>query len=402
MKFKIIIIFYYLLIFIISCSSPTENNYNGNKEKSIIYNVDSILSEDPIYFSSLFDEFEIVKLETNFKSIVGKIASVHIMKERLVIVDKIKSKSVTVFDNNGKFFNTISQFGNGPLEYVELTSVKVNKLRSEVYILDAYGGKILKYDLDGNFISTYALDIIDYSSNKIVDFVFDEDDNLYLAFKKDNVNEESFLVKKIMKDGRIYSYLNGIDRGLPWVHPTNTQYVFSEYNSEIFFFQPYLRTVFGFDNNSIYKFITLKTDLELSNEELKALSSYGFDNQFKSMNLEPFTGPYNFMESSEFLFAGLQINGLPHFLINFKKTNDVKLLSYENFIDDMVGTNSFSPPFHGIGSTKVVRVIYPNKIGMMLEFLKNNNIEGYEYTHSLLGSLTNNDGNAFLIFYKLK
>lgn len=57
----------------------------------------------------------------------------------------------------GKFLRLIGNIGQGPEEYVGVKDFQINEIDSILYIMDYFGRKMIKYDFDGNFLSSFRL-----------------------------------------------------------------------------------------------------------------------------------------------------------------------------------------------------------------------------------------------------
>ncbi|MEL6864145.1 MAG: 6-bladed beta-propeller, partial [Bacteroidota bacterium] len=55
-------------------------------------------------------------------------------------------------DDQGKYLSRIDQIGRGPSEYIEITDFTASLKENNIVIYDDKQQKVLKYDLDGNFI----------------------------------------------------------------------------------------------------------------------------------------------------------------------------------------------------------------------------------------------------------
>lgn len=103
-------------------------------------------------FKDLFINNRYIQLETTEESLFGTITKIYISKNRIYILDQVKTRGVFVFDKNGNFINKISRIGNGPGEYGIITDFLVQENEKKITLL-ANGRKLVFLDLDGNFIS---------------------------------------------------------------------------------------------------------------------------------------------------------------------------------------------------------------------------------------------------------
>ncbi len=74
------------------------------------------------------------------------------IKERIVVVDKIKGNAVHIFDNTGKYLNHIYRIGEGPGEYKNLENIYYDEKEDVLILIPMDYRKKYFFDLDGNFI----------------------------------------------------------------------------------------------------------------------------------------------------------------------------------------------------------------------------------------------------------
>ena len=154
MKKKIPFIFLYgFILFFLSCSRINENT----KETIKI----SLEDDSCLLFSSLFSKVDYIPFETNNSSHIGTIERFRIFGDKVAI---ICNKSLLLFDiETGRHLLTIAQQGNGSNNYVTLYDVFIEQ--NHIEILDC-NGKILFYDLKGNFIKAVSIPLNAFAFTK--------------------------------------------------------------------------------------------------------------------------------------------------------------------------------------------------------------------------------------------
>ena len=93
--------------------------------------------------------YSIIPLETNNDCLIGKIDKLEVKNERIFVTD-FMSKSVYVFDMNGKYLSKVSAFGQGPGEYVTITASAITD--STIIIVDNMSLKQIEYSFNGKLI----------------------------------------------------------------------------------------------------------------------------------------------------------------------------------------------------------------------------------------------------------
>ena len=153
-KYKLLIISIEC-IFFISCKEvhqdPLPANTKGCKEMVEI-NID--LDKNTLPFDSLMDFVSFVKLETTEGNLIGGISQILFVNNKIIVVDFDVSKTITVYDESGKYLNNIGKLGQGPGEYAYLGHVFLTPDRSTVVVVDMGSGNLKYFGLEGNFIKS--------------------------------------------------------------------------------------------------------------------------------------------------------------------------------------------------------------------------------------------------------
>lgn len=112
---------------------------------------------DLIKLSSLFNQVEIIPLETNQSCLLRGTYQVAIYDDRVFVMDYRSSTGVKVFSSSGEYIRAIGMKGKGPQEYVRLSNFSVLPSENRIYLADPNGEKILVFDLDGSYLSHIPL-----------------------------------------------------------------------------------------------------------------------------------------------------------------------------------------------------------------------------------------------------
>ncbi|MDR0953905.1 MAG: 6-bladed beta-propeller [Rikenellaceae bacterium] len=113
-----------------------------------------------IDYFSLIDtaSYRVVKLETTENSLVGEISKVEVVGDQIIVLHGSDSKSVFVFDLDGRFIRPIGHQGRGPGEYVRAANFVIDYDANQIIVTDDRGHKQLFYDLsDGRFVKEYQM-----------------------------------------------------------------------------------------------------------------------------------------------------------------------------------------------------------------------------------------------------
>lgn len=110
-----------------------------------------------IKLSDICDSFEYIPLQTLEENLIGNIDKIIYSNHRFYIMDEEQSKCIMVFDRLGTFMFKIAALGKGPGEYISLDDFLINEEEQVIEILA--NSKIIKYDLDGRFISELRINL---------------------------------------------------------------------------------------------------------------------------------------------------------------------------------------------------------------------------------------------------
>lgn len=142
-----VLIYTLLIVLVTSCNKTIDISY-----KTLHSDLDHYQS---IPTEKLFSKIEIISLETNEQSLIQKISKVIEYNSRLYILDS-RQKAILIFDKAGKFISKIHTVGRAPSEYSLLYDIAINTYSETLEALDPMG-KIITYDLKGNYISSIYL-----------------------------------------------------------------------------------------------------------------------------------------------------------------------------------------------------------------------------------------------------
>lgn len=132
-----------------------ENQYPDIKNGSLISLVYEFDQTQKKTSNEVFDrDIYYLPLETSDEALVASIDQLIISDDRVIILDK-QTRSIFVFDLEGKFKLKINSIGNGPMEYRVPKRIEWNQDLRAIEVLDNARGQIQRYDiLTGNHIGT--------------------------------------------------------------------------------------------------------------------------------------------------------------------------------------------------------------------------------------------------------
>ena len=99
----------------------------------------------------IIEKVDFIRLETTEDNIISNVSYLHFYKDKVIVTDNYKANAIFVFNKDGKFLNRISNYGNGPHEYLDITDVDVTP-SGLIVIKDNVKDVLLFFDTDGNFV----------------------------------------------------------------------------------------------------------------------------------------------------------------------------------------------------------------------------------------------------------
>ena len=155
MKIYCLWLAYLYCICFFSCKElHKESSLSLKTAESKMLELDIDLDKNTLPFDSLMDFVSFVKLETTGENLVGAISQILFVNNKIIVVDFDVSKTITVYDESGKYLNNIGKLGQGPGEYAYLGHVTLTPDKSMVVVVDMGSGYLKYFGLDGNFVKS--------------------------------------------------------------------------------------------------------------------------------------------------------------------------------------------------------------------------------------------------------
>ncbi len=170
MKFKVLILF-----LLLSCVQSAEN------EREIPF-ANGIENVQEINVSDIALDVRYIALETNSDCLLGKdLYDISFSEKYLFVRD---DSDLYQFTLEGKFIRKIGKKGQGPKEFLMISSVKYDNQKEEIYMNDLLSGKIKVYSFDGDFMR----DILTENGEQLI--YYNTDDKLFYMYPMFFYNEQ--------------------------------------------------------------------------------------------------------------------------------------------------------------------------------------------------------------------
>jgi hypothetical protein len=132
----------------------------GQAGDYVVISVDPTVATRSLNLSRLFKAIDYVRLETPVDHLVGDISRIIANGDRFYILDARVAQSVFCFKRDGTFLFEINCQGRGPGEYGELLAMAIDSEKSRLLLHCGNPGKVIIFDLDGNYLSEEPLNFI--------------------------------------------------------------------------------------------------------------------------------------------------------------------------------------------------------------------------------------------------
>jgi hypothetical protein len=345
-----------------------------------------------VNISSLF-EIDFIKLETNINCLINRtIRQTESFNNNIFVVSGGESSSLLVFDCSGKFITSIGNQGNGPGEYIVITSLSIDRHRNIISIMDAAQKKVINYSMENyEFVAEYRTSNHEFlcfeylGENKIVwNNVGTSVDNANWNFIITDINQK--YINRYVKKEFITGYYTG---------PLKNLY---KYNDELYAYPAYqsIPVVYRLlDNDAVpvYQFQFGKYNLPPINY-LESISD-GNTNFLVKLNLSDYIYSFSVFESENTLCVCYLISQAWHVGIYNKSNGKTYNYTMEEF-QDMLKIGS-AEKFVGIINDYIAVTLQPFDL---IEMKTN----GYKFPQKLQDLLneSKDDDNPILCLFKLK
>jgi len=343
------------MFFISGCNERKEFEYGRIDLKT------GFTEKSYFLLTDVADDIEYVFLETNDSCLMADIYKV-LYDPPYYFIKDYRGYSIFIFDETGKYANTISSLGQGPQEYICIDDFTVHN--NLLYILDRDQKKILKYGIDGKCIGVFKIN--EYATGINVN---DDDEILIAIGNHDLITFEGGIIPerfdptvKYKREGFVFLEY---DRDFNLKRKfKNMKYSGNEINTSSFSFYKHRDTLVYWEYNifdTVYtilpngetksRFIldpgNIPSSLVRKREDIGKI----FPDQFDLGRL---------VETDDYLFIYGSYNRYATQLLYNKKDNRIRGIE-EVFMNDIDGGISFWPSWK-LSDNKVGTSFFPDKI----------------------------------------
>lgn len=143
---------YNKIMLLVCCIIVTSCNFDKKLSSEMVRNLNP--TKEPLQESPVYKHVEIIKLETSPSSFISHINRIE-MNDSIIFVSEFDK--LYAFTREGKFISQISKKGEGPQEYLVLSSFYVNNEKRQVTIVDNVKNVFINFDYKGKYVSTSSI-----------------------------------------------------------------------------------------------------------------------------------------------------------------------------------------------------------------------------------------------------
>lgn len=294
-----------VLFFCVSCSEKTIKSEQV-QHISIKSETKKVIG-DPYSFKHV----EIVPLDNDDACLMGAVMQIEVVDSLLFIKDMYER--LYLFKRDGTFIRQIGSEGQGPGEYLLLSSFYVDKEKQQVVILDDVKGNLLYYGFNGTFLGNRKIPI-DYIRRVKQSLLVSEGDiliNNYFNFEENmgythlNVSDDTITYKKLFPYAPIFI--------------RDHLYAFSKHamqksGDEIHFIMPLCDTIYAYAQKKFYPKYVVETPQKMVDK--RDFSDISTANPYFMVMLNAgqkgrFTGFTELFETDDMILLNYKDNGGP-------------------------------------------------------------------------------------------
>jgi len=263
--------------------------------------------------SDLFSIEGYVPLETNERSVFGKITKLIVHDQHYFIWDEI-TNSILCFDGEGKFEFDINNEGEGPGEYQFINDFSIDE--NKIFIHDSQLKKILIFDLKGNFITESPIEILFNVFEALEDkYLFFTGFSLNEAYSNQNYHPNLIVTDQNFQNGKTYLFFDEVFNTGANIYPSRS---LQKTPNGALVYQPYDDNLYQYSKNKfeVRYALSFEQDPDIGKEKDNPSSDNDGDIMY-------------FLESEKLLHLIYKYQDTYHFVYHFKESEITKEFSSE-------------------------------------------------------------------------
>ncbi|ERM82557.1 hypothetical protein P872_05900 [Rhodonellum psychrophilum GCM71 = DSM 17998] len=381
---------YFFQIALLFCFSCGRNNAKSVKELGLVIDIQA---EKEIFHSDMFDDYEIIPLETTYDGLVGEISQILLFKDLIFVLDRNLANALFIFSRKGNLLRKIESKGMGPGELFAPVNIAFNEADQELIVFDGRQAKFLFYDVEGNFLRENKKPEL----LSVFDMFFQKDYYYFIDDRVEDWHRRLLVTDRDLKEIlRIDTFFDGDFR---IINGKKNRYFYESHDGNGFYYKER-------NHNRL-----------LAIEESKVIQQYLFS--FSSLGFEPNSERVyqahefsrEFWKSGEYALGDEMIDSKRYAFLSVDKGQEVRFALWDkekgsvNMITNMKNDmDGISPDISGIPplnaqSNHLIWAIHPRDLA---NYHRGKNLEDNPFLEFASKNGIDGDDNPILFIYTIK
>lgn len=142
-------------LFFSMCTSPKQKIEEGLPTLDVANALNAALP-DTFTWNNIAKEVRMIPLKT--EHLIGGNPDLHYFSDNLIIVSDDATNRVFIFDGEGQEKLSFSHYGQGPKEYIAMTSINYHERDSLIMLYDNDKKRLFRFNLEGKFVDARPVD----------------------------------------------------------------------------------------------------------------------------------------------------------------------------------------------------------------------------------------------------
>lgn len=322
--------------------------------------IETLISDEAVYFSELFSGFHIIPLETKENVVLGNISNIKFKDEIFFCFDRMKTRKVYLFSKDGSFISSVGNIGRGPGEYMYAVDFDVDTIEKRVAIYD--GRKLNFYDYHGKFTGKITFDhgfqTFLITENHLVFYrnphrINNPDENLIYLFDREGKEITTLVENTGIYMDAMQFFMGG--------H-------FFQWQNNTRFFMPYTETIYSISEKEAKPFIQLRTNrYKITSKELSEINTSRLHPM--ASGIEKLFLIRKYSENEKLCFFNFNIGMRRYQTFHYFDSN--KTICTSRFIDDLTFIN---PEFIQLNNNQMIAIIHETQISIFKKLVSDGKI----------------------------
>ncbi|RHJ86630.1 6-bladed beta-propeller [Parabacteroides sp. AM08-6] len=389
MKTEIIFLF---VVVLFGCKGTDKNKLDVDYiyiPSDKITTLEKIDFDEPLFI----DSCSFIPLETISESVIGEIKQIKIYDNKIYIFD-VKTRSIKVFNIEGRYLCDIGKQGQGDKEYISINSFFINTDENKVCIVDPLKKCVHEYGLNGDYIRNVKPKV--WGFHFPLNLVY-SDKFLYCAFSL-SYNNDKVYTKMSSED---YSV---IEEWSTYPLKLNTQMSvvfldnpFSIVNTEMHYTSLFSDTIYKYGEDEKKPYLVIETgkpNVPFNFVDGKSYEYEPVEALAEISSFEKYSPGFSLLlETDRFVFTKFDLN--KDFYVIDKKTEKAYHVITPPYQLDIMSSKC-------INGNDLIKVFDQEEISNYLQYVET---EGVKYPKQIQNVISNydlNEGNPVILIYHIK